>query len=495
MCLLRCTTTVQCAEFTKVVYGHNVISSLFLEADEQVPGGSPRRHRAPSIPRNAEELASHLLHGSLRMTPSRQQILSYSGIRLEERASAFQREREQREAKEREAVMQGHGRLHSSSDSMLLQSTSLSNRPRPRLCSSEPAPETDGRESEGSDDSSSTESNQSSDEEEEDEEVLVKTKSHKKQEKQEKPGDTSGIAEEQEVRTGSSLPRPSTAEKPKAEPRGRKKVSGNASRKRKSVDSKKVQSNEQKFLQRTGEGEEEGVSLGSPHRGRPSKGAGGGGPKTANPRPSEKSRRRLRSMDTVSSDSAVEDDEMNGDVFPSHQHRLPQRTGRPSRQSRSISSSSVFEESVTRRGPSKSAARVSSATRGRRSSCFSDSEVKDYETTPGVPSTSSNEDLTVSGGQLLKGGGRPWRKKLGLKRNLSVSSLEDGDNRKRAREESESSDGGGDGLGGVSNGMMNGGQDIKPMELVWAKCRGYPPYPALVSPVCVCVRVERLKLR
>ena len=35
-----------------------------------------------STPRNAEGLASHVLHGSLRLTPSRQQILSYSGISL-----------------------------------------------------------------------------------------------------------------------------------------------------------------------------------------------------------------------------------------------------------------------------------------------------------------------------------------------------------------------------------------------------------------------------
>ena len=50
----------------------------------------PRRQRAASIPRNAEELACHVLHGSLRLTPSRQQILSHSGIRLEERAASQQ---------------------------------------------------------------------------------------------------------------------------------------------------------------------------------------------------------------------------------------------------------------------------------------------------------------------------------------------------------------------------------------------------------------------
>ena len=50
------------------------------DSDDQT--SSPRRPAPSSAPRNAEELASHVLHGSLRLTPSRQQILSYSGISL-----------------------------------------------------------------------------------------------------------------------------------------------------------------------------------------------------------------------------------------------------------------------------------------------------------------------------------------------------------------------------------------------------------------------------
>jgi len=65
----------------------------------------PRRRRAPSMPRNAEELADHLIHGSLRMTASRQQILSYSGIKLEERATALQ----QQDPQEREEHEQTTG--------------------------------------------------------------------------------------------------------------------------------------------------------------------------------------------------------------------------------------------------------------------------------------------------------------------------------------------------------------------------------------------------
>ena len=54
----------------------------------------PRRRQASSPPRDAEGLASQLLHGSLRLTDSRRAILSSSGIRLEERANALQKKRE-----------------------------------------------------------------------------------------------------------------------------------------------------------------------------------------------------------------------------------------------------------------------------------------------------------------------------------------------------------------------------------------------------------------
>eukprot|EP00731_Ephydatia_muelleri_P002416 Em0001g2416a len=50
---------------------------------------SPPRRSAPNLaPRNAEGLASHMIQGSLRLTPSRQQILCCSGISLEERVAA-----------------------------------------------------------------------------------------------------------------------------------------------------------------------------------------------------------------------------------------------------------------------------------------------------------------------------------------------------------------------------------------------------------------------
>ena len=66
------------------------MSTAILSPDSDDQVSSPQPHRPPpssssAPPRNAEELASHVLHGSLRLTPSRQQILSYSGISLPER--------------------------------------------------------------------------------------------------------------------------------------------------------------------------------------------------------------------------------------------------------------------------------------------------------------------------------------------------------------------------------------------------------------------------
>ena len=79
---------------TQLTHTHSLIHTHTHTHTESDEHGTPppRRQRAASIPRNAEELACHVLHGSLRLTPSRQQILSHSGIRLEERAASQQQE-------------------------------------------------------------------------------------------------------------------------------------------------------------------------------------------------------------------------------------------------------------------------------------------------------------------------------------------------------------------------------------------------------------------
>ena len=101
----------------------------------------------------------------------------------------------------------------------------------------------------------------------------------------------------------------------------------------------------------------------------------------------------------------------------------------------------------------------------------------------GIPKATGIEGLTarhLSVPQKQNQGG-PAR---GNKRKRSSAGASLDKSRKKCRLESGSSaDGGPMSKSKSINGLVNGSGavEIKPLDLVWAKCRGYPPYPALVS--------------
>ena len=118
--------------------------------------------------------------------------------------------------------------------------------------------------------------------------------------------------------------------------------------------------------------------------------------------------------------------------------------------------------------------------------CFSDSEIRDVfseEVTPS-PTVSTIKDFTISVENSVSSALAQGRKGHDRKRMVSTSSDILLGSAKKMRLNSESSDQGRDTKGGLNGVIVNGEGSVEKesqsMKLVWAKCRGYPSYPALV---------------
>jgi hypothetical protein len=109
--------------------------------------------------------------------------------------------------------------------------------------------------------------------------------------------------------------------------------------------------------------------------------------------------------------------------------------------------------------------------------------------TGGIPKATGVEDLTarnLSMQQKQGGQGQQARGKKRKRSSTGTATPSERSSKKKSRLESGSSaDGGPVSKSKTINGMVNGSGaneiEVKPLDLVWAKCRGYPPYPALVS--------------
>ncbi len=388
----KCTTNHLCSECL-CMYGG------FVLTDSDEPPSSPRRRRAPSIPRNAEELASHLIHGSLRMTASRQQILSHSGIRLEERANALQEEKREKEKQNQ-------------TNDVFIESKNL-------LASS-------------GEDEDSGES--SSDYEPDSDSRLSHPLSNHTESTSSKQNREKSISIERKKSDSSTTKKRLKIERQKRKrgPRqngSRSKLSENAWDSNESLPD----------------------DLSTSHY--------------------SKRRRRLNSSGAyATSTSEIEQESaMNGYVSPqaSSVDVRPSKLN-PARRTASIPSVGSLKAS---RGRSNSS---------QYETCGEDYNSEHLSDAHPLPSASSIDDLTTTTTIIRK---RKYFKKGGQSQRGGIQ------NNTKRRIDSESSDPG-YGMGGevmsqtVNGVMTNGGEsEIKPLDLVWAKCKGYPSYPALVSDI------------
>ena len=448
ICIQPNTHTIECVNVINQCFlSYNLLLSLSphsQDSDENLNMTSPprKRERAPSIPRNAEELASHVIHGSLRLTPSRQQILSYSGIRLEERVSALQQQEQEEKQQQEQQQCQ-----RIASDSNLLQSQVAAVTP-----SQSHATQDDVETQQPMVGSPYSKNSEGSDHCEIEREG---GRSNKEKER-------GGVVESQEKSESDSLARRGRTHNTKVSLRiGKKRRYPSASIKPSKSDSYVTKIKKKARKIRKGCRQRKGLSEPNLIQ-RTSRGQ----------RTLQRRERTMTSSGAYTSASEFENDH-------------PPVNGITNSNSNRNGDGSVFESNRTHRRTSNSSSVYETPNEGYTSeerllrSSVSDSSSRfdrdRSDSRAAIPSASSTDDLTAL---PLKGGGD--RRRKGRKRKKSSSSERGGI--KKSRLASESSDGGVNRARSTINGLVNGGDfDIKPMDLVWAKCRGYPSYPALVS--------------